>query len=293
MAVLHSSGLPPEPPMAATEGAGSAVNQNSLYVPDYGGAQAGNSLAAPPGVNNGTRPQPYTPPPGEEKLLGMNKNALLKGLMATGLSMMDQGGRTYSTPVSAGSIIGQAGQVGMATYDQEKQNQRGAHLTDVKISDAEHDLRSKTGGQQFEQNQLDIAAAKLGVEKARNDLTAAKVDRTTKDKLNKILDELATEKDPVKFEALSKRYSAMLGKSAGGKSHALQQVKEKIKVGVDPLGSPIYMEQVVGYFDPGSGQKVRYDGGAQQTQYEEGKVYQDKDGNKAQWLNGKWVDYKG
>ena len=52
------------------------------------------------------------------------KQALTRGLLATGLNMMSLGGRTYDRPVSALGIAGEAGKAGLSqyedTYDREQ-----------------------------------------------------------------------------------------------------------------------------------------------------------------------------
>jgi len=53
------------------------------------------------------------------------KNALTTGLITTGLSMMEQGGRTYDRPVSGLSIAGSAGLKGVDAFKNTIETERG------------------------------------------------------------------------------------------------------------------------------------------------------------------------
>lgn len=63
------------------------------------------------------------------------KQALTRGLLATGLNMMALGGRTYDRPVSALGIIGEAGKAGLSqyedTYDREQAHKLRKEYLDV------------------------------------------------------------------------------------------------------------------------------------------------------------------
>ena len=63
------------------------------------------------------------------------KQALTRGLLATGLNMMALGGRTYDRPVSALGIVGEAGKAGLSqyedTYDREQAHKLRKEYLDV------------------------------------------------------------------------------------------------------------------------------------------------------------------
>ena len=165
---------------------------------------------------------------------GLNRSAMLKALMVAGLTMMDKGGRATRMPVSATSVIGQGGLAGVQAYDQEKAIQQKEGVTD----------------QAMERIGLNIQNEKVA-------LQSANIDLGVKKKMNTILDRLAVETDPKKLADLTMRYNAMSGKA--GTTKAMQQVKEKVQIGVDELGQPTYAEKTIGSFDTGTGAMSRFD----------------------------------
>lgn len=59
-----------------------------------------------------------------DKLDDTKKNALTTGLLTTGLSMMDQGGRSYDRPVSGLAVMGNAGLQGVNSYQNTLEKER-------------------------------------------------------------------------------------------------------------------------------------------------------------------------
>lgn len=72
------------------------------------------------------------------------KQALTRGLLATGLNMMALGGRTYDRPVSALGIVGQAGQAGLNQYEDTYDREQAHRLRKEYLDLAKEGLKLKS-----------------------------------------------------------------------------------------------------------------------------------------------------
>ena len=72
------------------------------------------------------------------------KQALNRGLLATGLNMMELGGRTYDRPVSALSIAGSAGKAGLAQYEDTYDREQAHGLRKEYLDIAKEGLKLKS-----------------------------------------------------------------------------------------------------------------------------------------------------
>ncbi|MCK4789460.1 MAG: hypothetical protein KAV87_37305 [Desulfobacteraceae bacterium] len=227
---------------------------SGIYKPEY----PSEEITPAPGAQEGVVEPSAVGVPAKVEKGGLNKQALNKALLVAGLTMVDRGGRTYDRPTSATSVVAQGGLAGVGAYDQEKALQQKEAVVEQGLEKGA--IQTETARQALANQPLKTEAAKLAIEKEKIALQGAKISQRQKAKLNTLLDALATETDPTKFADLEKRYRAMAGKSTGGKSSPMQQVKEKVKIGVDVLGEPLYEEKTVGAFDTGTGAVTRFSG---------------------------------
>lgn len=72
------------------------------------------------------------------------KQALTRGLLATGLNMMALGGRTYDRPVSALGIAGEAGKAGLAQYEDTYDREQAHRLRKEYLDVAKEGLKLKS-----------------------------------------------------------------------------------------------------------------------------------------------------
>lgn len=249
MAVSHS-GIPAGKQVEAEPGAGAVATDDTaggIYAPEYPSGEVDQSVPEP---GRGVRVAPTTKG-------GLNKVALNKALLATGLNLMARGGRTYDRPTSAASIVGESGLAGVQAYDQEKAIQDKKAITEQALEKGQVSLEASRV--ELANAPMKTEAARLAIQNAKISLADAKISHDQKVKASTILDSLATETDPKKYADLQKRYLAMAGKTGKPTTRNLQQVKEKVKIGVDAIGEDLYEERSVGFFDPTTGKKTLYE----------------------------------
>jgi hypothetical protein len=129
--------------------------------------------------------------------------------MAAGLTMLDRGGRSYDAPVSAGSIMGQGGLVGMQAYDQDIQRQQVENRNQQSLEKSELDIAGAK--QDLEDKPLETQRKKLVNEKLEAAIDAYRDDS----KLNKILvqakTDYANEKNPEQRKRIEEFIQAFSG----------------------------------------------------------------------------------
>lgn len=72
------------------------------------------------------------------------KQALTRGLLATGLNMMALGGRTYDRPVSALGVMGEAGKAGLSQYEDTFDREQAHRLRKDYLDIAKEGLKLKS-----------------------------------------------------------------------------------------------------------------------------------------------------